>query len=535
MDNKIKEQMHKLLEASNKLQQEMAGNVWDLFSVANLNSSYVHEIINSSATSDSDVVTIHSKLKEITDRSELIVENVEDSLKELKNGQNSFNQTSISMDDFLAGLKQMSTQFSSFKKVFADVQFATLKIRDTVHAIADISELTNLLSINAAIEAARAGEHGKGFKVVSDEVKKLAEQSKHLTNDISGLLKTLEKNIGSSETNLLEYEIISNTLNNKVEVTRSDLSVTSDSLHHINKNMNNIDDSVRDQSTNIERIYHHVGQLSKSYSILNSSSKHIINNLEYQDNIIDSMKNQDDESRSIINSQENILKNLNIIEAGKKLITIGHDVAYPPWVYINNGKSSGISVDIMKIIIESLDLNAYLQPDQFVNIADGLMNRQIDIILNVGWPNNFLASKPVIISDSYSVFKPVAFVNKDYLQSSELLDLNFIKGKTIAAQEGSYVIEELKNYDCSIISVKNDIEGLSKLIWKQVDAIVTDKQVGTYLSHKFFQDEIVPVTKPYKELNVVMVFHESNLDLRDKINSVLAMETTKQKISLVLG
>ena len=129
MDNRIKDEMLKLLEASNKLKQEIAGNVWDLFSVANLNSAYVHEIINSSATSDSDVVTIHSGLKEITDRSEHIVENVEDSLRELQNGKNSFNQTSIIMDDFLSGLKQMGAQFSSFKKVFADVQFATLKIR----------------------------------------------------------------------------------------------------------------------------------------------------------------------------------------------------------------------------------------------------------------------------------------------------------------------------------------------------------------------------------------------------------------------
>jgi len=378
-------------------------------------------------------------------------------------------------------------------------------------------------------------EHGKGFKVVSDEVKKLAEQSKHLTNDISGLLKTLEKNIVSSETNLFEYEKISNTLNDKVELTREDLTVTSESLVHIDHNMSNIDDSVRDQATNIERIYHHVGQLSKSYSLLNSSSKHIISNLKYQDDIIDSMKNQDNVSRTIINSQEKILKKLSIIEDTNKLISIGHDVAYPPWVYINNGKSSGISIDIMKIINESLDLNTYFQPDQFANIADGLMNRKIDIILNVGWPNDSLASKPVIVSDSYSVFKPVAFVHKDYIQNSELLDLNFIKGKKIAAQEGSYVIEELNNYDCSIISVTNDIEGLSKLIWKQVDAIVTDKQVGSYLSHKFFQDEIVPVTKPYKELDVVMVLHESNIDLRDKINSVLAMKTTKQKISLVLG
>ncbi|MGE7948962.1 methyl-accepting chemotaxis protein [Lysinibacillus sp. NPDC093688] len=275
---KSEDEVGQLTEATNKMSDMLNRLLKQIQTVSNDVAAHSEELMQSSTEVKTGTEQIVDTVTEIASGTEVQASNASDvatTMTEFTLKMTDVNNSSTDVQQYSQnvmaltkegqGLMDASTaQMTSIHHIVKDSVYKvdelskqTQEISKIVAVIQDIAAQTNLLALNAAIEAARAGEHGKGFAVVADEVRKLAEQVAVSVDDITGIVQKIQQD--------------SNTVTSSLETGYQEVEKGTAQIASTNETFNQIADAVYAMSTNIDSMTTKLEEVVQNTVTINKS------------------------------------------------------------------------------------------------------------------------------------------------------------------------------------------------------------------------------------------------------------------------
>lgn len=325
------------------------------------------EFINSVSKSNEKLLENMSTLRDDSKRS---IQSVDDGKEILASNMDSTDKVYQSIEKTAGSVEALRT--------------LSEEVSSAIGAISDIADQTNLLALNAAIEAARAGEHGRGFAVVADEVRKLAEKSQSSANDIKGVISSIEQSIGDVTSDTEATKDIFAQLREKSEHLENNFNSVHETLHTTVNSINTFQEKFDIQLEQLKSVFNGLNSIGEYSNISLKNSKILDETIIEIMNESTKLKALSDGFQAVLNKRE---VDRSIISPPEKCIVKSNN--FNEEAYIFDANESGIAFYFMDKDINHKSINGNQITVSFHNdIYQNLANSRYQIVYAIDKGNN---------------------------------------------------------------------------------------------------------------------------------------------------
>lgn len=267
---KFRHQMRSLLESTNLL----------LESITRI-STTASQLATSASETSSSISEVTTTVEEVKQTSQVASEKAEYVAQSADSTARISYAGKQATENTMLGIDRIREEMNAIAESTVQLSSQTKSIENIINTVSDIADQSNILSVNAAIEAAKAGEHGKGFSVVAQEVKSLANQSKEATNQVREILSDIQK---ATSTAVMATERGTKTVAQAIELSEQ----AGDAIDRLSDRVTESSEAAMQITASNQQQLSGMDQLSQAMESINDATQQ---NLEGVKQLEDAIKN----------------------------------------------------------------------------------------------------------------------------------------------------------------------------------------------------------------------------------------------------